>query len=167
VQGDNLQQFKDDIFDYDVLVSYNGKCFDIPFIESYFMLSLPHAHIDLRYILHSLGYRGGLKGCEKQLGIDRGDLDGVDGYFAVLLWNDYQNNGNPFALDTLLSYNIQDTINLERLMFMAYNLKIEETPFGASHELEVPQPPENPFIPDLGTIEALRERYLTPAVPGW
>ena len=66
-------------------MTYNGKSFDIPFIESHFGAKLTHAHIDLRYILASLGYRGGLKGCEKQLGIDRGDLKNVDGYFAVLL----------------------------------------------------------------------------------
>ena len=44
--------------------------------------------------MSSLGYRGGLKGCEKCLGLDRAELDGVDGYFAVLLWNEYRKSGN-------------------------------------------------------------------------
>ena len=56
------------------------------------------AHIDLRYLLKSLGYTGGLKGCEKKAGIDRGELDGVNGYFAVLLWQDYQRNRNEKPL---------------------------------------------------------------------
>jgi len=56
----------------------------------------------LRYVLKSLGYSGGLKSCEKALGLDRGDLDGVDGYFAVLLWRDYQKKHNEKALETLL-----------------------------------------------------------------
>jgi len=43
-----------------------------------------------------------LKFCEKALGLDRGDLDGVDGYFAVLLWRDYQKKHNEKALETLL-----------------------------------------------------------------
>ena len=76
------------------------------FIESYFNIQLNHAHIDLRYILQSLGFRGGLKGCERQLGIDRGDLRDIDGFFAVLLWHEYQRNGNrPRVLvaQTLLS----------------------------------------------------------------
>lgn len=159
VHGENLRQFEDDIFDYDVLVTYNGKCFDVPFIERYFRIKLRHAHIDLRYLLRSLGYSGGLKGCEAQLGIERDELEGVDGYFAVLLWHDYLGNGNPLALDTLLAYNIQDTINLERLMVMAYNMKIEETPFGASRELRVPTAAENPFRADEETIRRLRERH--------
>jgi len=41
-------------------------------------------HIDLRYIMNYLGYKGGLKKCELQLGIDRGLLKEVDGYCAVL-----------------------------------------------------------------------------------
>ena len=34
VQGQNLQEFKGEIQKYKVLVTYNGKCFDVPFIES-------------------------------------------------------------------------------------------------------------------------------------
>jgi uncharacterized protein YprB with RNaseH-like and TPR domain len=167
VHGENLRDFKDDISNYDLLVTYNGKCFDIPFIENYFMTRLPQAHIDLRYVLGSLGIKGGLKGCEAQLGLDRGDLEGVDGYFAVLLWNDYNRNGNPRALETLLAYNIQDTVNLEQLMIAAYNMKIAETPFADSHLIELPSmPPENPFLADVVTIERIREQMAVQS-PGW
>ncbi|MDB5034769.1 MAG: exonuclease-like protein [Chlorobi bacterium] len=166
VNGENLRDFKDDINGFDLLVTYNGKCFDLPFIERYFMISLPQAHIDLRYLLRSLGYGGGLKGCERQLGIDRGELDGVDGYFAVLLWHEYRNNANPMALETLLAYNIQDTVNLERLLVMAYNMKIEDTPFGASNRIRSPREPGNPFRADPVTIEELRRRHY-PGVMAW
>jgi uncharacterized protein YprB with RNaseH-like and TPR domain len=159
VHGENLRQFEDDIFDYDLLVTYNGKCFDVPFIERYFRIRLTHAHIDLRYVLRSVGVTGGLKGCEAQLGIERGELEGVDGYFAVLLWYDYINGGNPLALDTLLAYNIQDTVNMERLMVTAYNMKIEETPFGDRRRLRDPSVPENPFRADEETIVKLREKH--------
>lgn len=160
VQGENLRDFKDDITAYDLLVTYNGKCFDIPFLENYFMMKLDKPHIDLRYVLGSLGFRGGLKGCEQQLGIDRGDLEGVDGYFAVLLWREYCNHGDPTALETLLAYNIEDTVNLERLMLMAYNLKVEETPFAGSHRMELPASvPASPFRPHPDTIERVRQRY--------
>ncbi|NLF39823.1 ribonuclease H-like domain-containing protein, partial [bacterium] len=113
VYGRNLDEFLDDVARYRVLVTYNGACFDVPFIERYFNVRLPHAQIDLRYVLRSLGYTGGLKACEKRLGIDRQGLDGVDGYFAVLLWNEYARRGNGKALDTLLAYNQLDTVNLE------------------------------------------------------
>jgi uncharacterized protein YprB with RNaseH-like and TPR domain len=95
VQGQNLDEFTRDIQKYKVIVTYNGKCFDVPFIESYFRVKMPQAHIDLRYLLKSLGYTGGLKGCEKKAGIDRGEMEGIDGYFAVLLWDDYQKTRIP------------------------------------------------------------------------
>ncbi len=132
---DKTSRFKEDIQKYKVLVTYNGKCFDVPFLQSYFGIKLNQVHIDLRYVLKSLGYTGGLKGCEKKAGIDRGDLDGVDGYFAVFLWNEYQRNKNDKALETLLAYNIQDVVNLETLMVLSYNLKLKETPFNESHQL--------------------------------
>ncbi len=69
VNGHNLDQFVDDIAFYDLLVTYNGKTFDLPFIERFFDIRLSHAHVDLRYVLKSLGYRGGLKGCEKRMGL--------------------------------------------------------------------------------------------------
>jgi uncharacterized protein YprB with RNaseH-like and TPR domain len=160
VHGENLRQFEDDIFDYDVLVTYNGKCFDVPFIERYFRIGLKQEHIDLRYLLRSLGYGGGLKKVEAALGIDRGELDGVDGYFAVLLWYEYANHGNPLALDTLLAYNIEDVLNLERLMVMAYNMKLQETPFAGRREIRAPATRPNPFAPDAETIRRIRERHF-------
>ena len=94
VYGDNLDLFARDLGKYKILITYNGACFDLPFIRSYFGIAVDQVHIDLRYLLSSLGYRGGLKGCEKCLGLDRAELDGVDGYFAVLLWNEYRKSGN-------------------------------------------------------------------------
>ena len=117
-------------------------------------------HIDLRYVLKSLGYAGGLKGCEKKACIDRGDLEGVDGYFAVYLWNEYQRNKNHKALETLLAYNVQDVVNLETLMFLSYNLKLKETPFNESHQLDLPSSPEIPFKADLETIEKVKRQVM-------
>jgi len=165
VQGENLFDFRDEIDRYDLLVTYNGKCFDLPFIRSYFGHPMRHAHIDLRYVLASLGYRGGLKGCERQLGLERGELEGVDGYFAVLLWWDYLNNGNERALETLLAYNCLDVVNLEVLMVVAYNLKVAATPFGGERQLPLPEPPPLPFRPDPGTIARLRQRLETACYP--
>jgi uncharacterized protein YprB with RNaseH-like and TPR domain len=156
VQGQNLDDFIEDIQKYKVIVSYNGKSFDVPFIENYFNIRLNHAHIDLRYILHSLGFRGGLKGCERQLGMDRGDLSDIDGFFAVLLWDDYQKTGDQKTLDTLLSYNIQDTINLENLMVTAYNMKLKDTPFYDKLLIEDSPPPTNPFRADLETVDRIK-----------
>ena len=156
MQGQNLNDFIEDIQKYKVIVSYNGKSFDIPFIENYFNIRLDHAQIDLRYVLYSLGYRGGLKGCERQLGMDRGDLSDIDGFFAVLLWNEYKKTGSQKALDSLLAYNVQDTVNLENLMVAAYNLKLKETPFLKTHQLSLPAIPENPFTADMQTVNQIK-----------
>jgi uncharacterized protein YprB with RNaseH-like and TPR domain len=159
VRGENLDDFGRDIARYGLLVTFNGKCFDVPFIRSDLGLSMAHPHLDLRYLLASIGYRGGLKRCEKALGIDRGSLVDVDGYFAVLLWQDYDTCGNARALDTLLAYNVLDVVNLETLMIIAYNRKLQGTPFGDSHLLSAPVPPENPFQADMATIYRLRRAY--------
>ena len=90
--------------------------------------------------------------------MDRGDLDGVDGYFAVLLWLDYQRSRNPKALETLLAYNIMDVVNLETLMVMAYNLKLKDTPFSETLSLPLPDTPAIPFHADKKTIERINAR---------
>ncbi|MCP4762502.1 MAG: ribonuclease H-like domain-containing protein [archaeon] len=156
VNGVNLEEFKEDIFQYRVIVSYNGKTFDVPFIERFFNIEIPHCHLDLRYILGSMGYSGGLKSCEKQLGISRGDdLDGVDGYVAVLLWNQYKRKKDKKYLETLLAYNIEDVLNLEYLMITAYNKKIKGIPFELD-ELEIPHKKENPFQADKSVVNQYR-----------
>ena len=159
IHGANLPDFARDIRDYRVLVTYNGKCFDLPMLRAAFGLALDQAHIDLRYVLASLGYKGGLKACERQLGLDRGDLVDVDGWFAVLLWLDYRLRGNRQALETLLAYNIRDVVNLEALLVRAYNLKSGRTPLGTGVALTPPPPPAEPFQAHGPTIERLRRQF--------
>ena len=159
VHGENLDDFIDDIDRYDVLITYNGKTFDLPFIERSFGRRINKAHIDLRYLLRNLGYTGGLKSCEKQLGLDRGTLDGVDGYFAVLLWQEYKKSGNQKALETLLAYNIEDVVNLETLMVHAYNLSLKETPFSDELQLAYPAKPSLPFAADVKVIDRINKAY--------
>ncbi|MCX5875253.1 MAG: ribonuclease H-like domain-containing protein [Deltaproteobacteria bacterium] len=158
VQGENLADFAEDIGKYQLLVTYNGKAFDVPMLERHFGFKLNQAHIDLRPLLQGLGFVGGLKGCEKQLGLDRGALAGVDGYFAVLLWREYCRTRERRVLETLLAYNVEDAVNLESLLVQAYNLKLAGTPFAESHRLPMPILPEKAFLPDLELIDRLRGR---------
>ncbi len=124
IRGQNLEHFPEEIKKYNMLVTFNGKCFDLPFIEHSFpSINFNQFHIDLRYIMARLGYSGGLKLIETQLGIDRKDLRDVDGREAVRLWNRYQ-RGDRQALELLVRYNIADVENLKILMDYAYgNLK--------------------------------------------
>lgn len=129
VNGQNLGDFVRDIEQFKIIVTYNGRCFDVPFIEQYFRIRLDQVHLDLRYLLKSLGFSGGLKGCERQMGIDRGELRDIDGYYAVILWQEYMMTGNQKSLETLIEYNSADARNLETLLIMAYDMKLKETPF--------------------------------------
>jgi len=118
VHGRNLVDFARDVADYRLLVTYNGKAFDVPTVRAELGCPLGQTHIDLRFVLAGLGYSGGLKGCERALGLDREGLADLDGYFAVLLWQDYL-RGNRKALETLLAYNALDVVNLATLMPIA------------------------------------------------
>ena len=145
VGGDNLDAFASDIMRYALLISYGGRRFDIPFLERALGLRLPQAQIDLCPVLHSLGYRGGLKKTERALGIDRGPLRGVDGLTAVYLWRRYQESGDRRFLETLSAYNFADTVNLERLACIACEMKLTATPFAEEFILPLPSTPANPY----------------------
>jgi uncharacterized protein YprB with RNaseH-like and TPR domain len=69
------------------------------------------------------------------MGIDRGDLKDIDGYYAVILWHNYKRTGNKKSLETLIEYNSLDARNLETLMVMAYNLKLKGTPFYETYRI--------------------------------
>ena len=75
---------------------------------------------------------------------------------GILSWNEYVRNNNRKALETLLAYNIQDTITLERLMVIAYNLNLKDKPFYQTHQLELPDYPEIPFKADRETVDRIK-----------
>lgn len=120
VSGKNLQEFESAISEYDLMITFNGTAFDLPFIRRSFPgISLPTAHIDLRFLLSRLGYKGGLKHIEQSLGIRRKpEVEGLNGYDAVLLWRAYE-WGDRASLDRLIQYNTADIVNLEPLMMLA------------------------------------------------
>jgi uncharacterized protein YprB with RNaseH-like and TPR domain len=126
VQGYNLDKFPQMLREFDLLVTFNGTQFDLPVLQAYFpQLSLPPAHVDLRFLMARLGFKGGLKKIEPRFGIHRPDeVDGMDGYMAVLLWERYQ-RGDKSALDLLLTYNREDVVNLEVLMDAAFRMERE------------------------------------------
>jgi uncharacterized protein YprB with RNaseH-like and TPR domain len=169
IRGRNLPDFVRDVAAYSLLVTYNGKCFDVPIIERCLGCRLPQAHIDLRHVLASLGVRGGLKSCERQLGLVRPGLEDVDGFVAVLLWRRWKRRGDAKALEALLAYNVQDTVNLEALMVHSYNRSLAdlgETPFAPACRLPLPSVPANPFRPDAETVRQVLREYPGP-FPGW
>ena len=160
VFGRNLEDFLDDVRQYRLLVTFNGRCFDVPFLERQFRIRFDHAHLDLRFALKAAGVSGGLKKVERLFGLHRGDLDGVDGYHAVLLWREFQNTGDERYLETLLAYNVEDVLSLEVLAAKAYNLLLEATPFGPSLALPVPDIAPNPVRAYPETLERINRAYF-------
>jgi uncharacterized protein YprB with RNaseH-like and TPR domain len=131
VKGRNLSDFKDEVRDYALLVSYNGRQFDLPFMcDTFGNIFTGMAHIDLQYALQRLGYVGGLKTIQEQFGLRRdGALSYLDGRCAIWLWEEY-GKGNKKALETLLRYNLEDVVVLQSLAEAVYN--------EASRKLPVP-----------------------------
>jgi uncharacterized protein YprB with RNaseH-like and TPR domain len=65
------------------------------------------------YTCRKLDLSGGLKEIERDLGLDR-DRPDLSGRDAVRLWRDHE-RGRDGALDTLIEYNREDTVNLRRV----------------------------------------------------
>ncbi|MFC6725588.1 ribonuclease H-like domain-containing protein [Halobium palmae] len=116
VRGDDLTvgALREAFADAPLLVSFNGVQFDVPFLEASFDVDLDRPHVDLRYPCRRLDLTGGLKSIEREVGIGR-DEPGITGRDAVRLWREYE-RGDEAALDTLVRYNREDTVNLRGLM---------------------------------------------------
>ena len=157
VQGANLQEFPDYVAQFPLLITFNGSQFDIPFLRAHFPHArLDQAHIDLRFVLASLGYRGGLKAVEKTLGVDRPEtVKEVDGFEAVWLWHRYR-RGDRGALERLLLYNLADVVNMVRLVEIGVEHKLRATAFP-----QAAQPPSAVrAIPGPEELDAWAGRYV-------
>ncbi len=160
VKGKNLSDFSRYAKRYAMLVTYNGRQFDVPFLKTKFPgLKLPIAHIDLRFVTRRLGLKGGLKGVERRLGLDReGGLQDVDGFMAVKLWREYR-RGNQSALNTLIRYNLEDVVGLKSIVERAYNMAIDKLPIPIQPLKVSPRPRLNlSYDPEL--ISWLKGRPL-------
>lgn len=100
----------------EVLYTYNGSRFDLPFIYSQLGLNLAEHfnHHDLMFDCWRCNLYGGLKAVERQLGIERRLIE-VNGYEAVRLWWRYVDYFDLDALTLLLEYNKEDVVNLRTL----------------------------------------------------
>jgi hypothetical protein len=117
VQGEDLEELGAVLRPFALLVTFNGRQFDVPFLSAHFPhIIFPPAHADLRWIFKRQGLTGGLKAIERRLNLgSREGVEGIDGFEAVSLWYAYC-RGVKGALERLKAYNRADTINLEPLM---------------------------------------------------
>ena len=132
VWGNNLTEdaLQGELDAASLLVTYSGGAFDIPFLRTHFpRLHIEVPHLDLCPAGHRAGLKGGLKKVEKLVGIRRADeVEGLSGYEAVLLWQAHL-RGAEGALDTLVSYNREDTVNLHALASKIYSILHEASGF--------------------------------------
>ena len=103
----------------DIIYTYNGSRFDLPFIHSQCGINLAglFRHRDLMFDCWKKNLYGGLKGVEKQLGVPR-KLPDMNGFEAVKLWWKYVDTFDLEALDKLCAYNKEDVVNLKTLRDM-------------------------------------------------
>ncbi len=134
VHGINLDDIIEELAKYELLVTFNGARFDLPFIkQKYPQIEFNQLHIDLMYPLRRIGLSGGLKKIEQELGISRSDeTTGIDGFEAVRLWRRYE-RGEEGALELLLEYNREDIVNLDTIIGMTHQ-KFVDNAFSVATE---------------------------------
>ncbi|HLC32709.1 MAG TPA: ribonuclease H-like domain-containing protein [Candidatus Nanoarchaeia archaeon] len=118
VRGFNLDKelLRRELSHYQLLVTFNGKSFDVPVLERYFGFRIGMPHVDLRFVCAKAGHTGGLKAIEKQLGIKRREeVCAISGEDAVYLWEMWKSTGNREYLEKLVIYNEEDILNLRPL----------------------------------------------------
>lgn len=106
---------------YKYLITFYGAAFDVPFI----LRSMPDIkfnipHFDVCFGAKRVGFKGGLKKLEIDIGIERDkSVKGLNGYDAVKLW-EHALQGSSEALELLKIYNKEDTVNLFRIAETIY-----------------------------------------------
>ena len=161
VRGDNLHDFHDFISKFPAITTFYGKSFDIPFIKHEMGINFNQIHFDVCFLLRRLQIKGGLKKIERRFGISRGALGDLDGYTAVLLWKKFKHTRKKEYLDTLLAYNNEDVINLEFLLYKAYNLLIEREETFTTPVVFPNKKITNPFVPNKKVIKEMVGRRTT------
>lgn len=117
VKGFNLDKnkFKQILNNAKLLVTYNGRSFDIPLIEKYFDMNINIPHIDLKSLCNKVGLKGGLKEIEKKLGIKREDKFRRGGD-PIKMWRLWNASRDKDYLNMLIEYNENDVINLKKIL---------------------------------------------------
>jgi uncharacterized protein YprB with RNaseH-like and TPR domain len=123
IEGRNMDALPEALAQWPLWVTFNGTCYDVPILRGVHpSLQAPALHIDLRFVSRRLGFGGGLKQLEDDLGLSRPlHLRGTNGADAVVLWRAYQATGDVEALRYLVEYNLYDAFQLRGVIDRLYN----------------------------------------------
>jgi uncharacterized protein YprB with RNaseH-like and TPR domain len=163
VYDENLDDLREAMEKYDLVVTFNGTSFDLPYVEHYFgRMFQDMAHIDLRFALKRAGYSGGLKSIESRLNVGRPtSLTALTGYDAITLWRQWR-KGDHGARETLIRYNAEDVASLPALAEIAYNELSERLPIDCQ-----PLTPLHRHDIDLPYDEDVIEQIVANRRPSW
>src|SRR6185295_4954081 len=120
-----LSMLADDLRRFDGLVTYNGRAFDMPFVQTRMTLArLPYPcdglpHFDLLHVVRRL-YRHRMPGCRlaeaerRLLRIDR--PDDVPGSLIPAIYFDYLRAGRVSPLRGVFRHNAEDVLSLTGIL---------------------------------------------------
>jgi len=117
LRNENLDEFLELLPEVELLSTFNGSSFDLPVIQNFFRIGeMSCPHVDLRWVCYHLGFKGGLKSIEYKIGIQRPvDLKGVDGFEAVILWDNWSRYKDELSKERLIRYCSADVLSLKLL----------------------------------------------------
>lgn len=126
-----LSQFMQRINPSDILVTYNGKNFDVPYInkrmERYGLdFSLNQEHLDVICHVRPNKKRLGLESCslknvEKYLNLNREDT--IDGAESIKLYNRYVKSREESIKQKIMLHNFEDVYNLPGILKIFDNIE--------------------------------------------
>lgn len=159
-RGDELDALPEYLEQFKLIVTFNGKSFDVPFLRRELGQGLlsDAAHMDLMHVLRKLGLKGGLKAIEKSLGVGRpSSLSTLDGRDAITLWA-MSEEGEEEALETLIRYNAEDVLVLPRLAAIAFRDHSVGTPMAGIAVDDFPEPDISVLPFDASIVHHLASR---------
>lgn len=117
LNGHSDIRFKEALKRAKVIVTFNGTMFDLKFIKKHFgSIEFPKIHLDLRFFSKRVGFSGGQKAIENQIGFTRAtDIEGMLGEAAPILWHKYR-RGDQDAMRRLIEYNHADIEGMKAIL---------------------------------------------------
>lgn len=123
-ESDILSAFKGKMHKDDIIVTYNGKNFDVPFVNNrmdkfHLDFSLNQEHLDVICYVRPNKVKLGLENCklksvEKFLDLNREDT--IDGAESITLYNRYAKTGDEEIKQKILLHNYEDVFNLPGIL---------------------------------------------------
>ena len=150
------------------LVTYNGKAFDIPLLNTRYIshgLTIPYigyAHVDLLHLARRL-WRDRLpsrtlSNIEAQILGSLRTSDDVPGWMIPQLYFDYLRSGDPAPLKSVFYHNAMDVISLAALL--NHTAGLLENPLSAEVQHGIDMVSLAKLFEDLGDLEMATRLYI-------